>query len=492
MKFNKLPLLILLAFYTYLLAKPIDLSVTDIGRHLINGREILHGNWEVLTFNFYSHTLPDQQFVNHHWLTGVVFWLIYEASGFLGLHLFHTVIAVINFTLLVLLLKKHGGAGVGFLLGVVATLLMASRGEVRPETFGLLLHLNYLHFIFWVRKTGKFPGWAIAWLVTLQIFWTNFHISFVFGPFLFCWWWLTNLWEKNKPAEKLQKKLLLTWVMLGLVTMINPNGLAGALTPLTILENYGYRVFENQTLWFLRNFYPGPIIPLFYLISGVVVVGLVKFKNQNSLFVKSLGVIGIVLGFVALRNLPLFVIFTLPLLAEQLQLVIKKWRKKPLINIEQPRLVGGILLAGVFGAAVLLSQLHPVFGKRPPRHSGFGLIANQEKTIQALQQLPPGAKIFNNYDIGSMLIFTNYQNNFVFVDNRPEAYSAEFFQDHYIPIQEDEQQWQQAQQAYNFDYLVIGHRDLTSWTQTFLASRVKDPAWQLIYQDNFAVIFAAN
>ena len=62
MKFNKLPLLILLAFYTYLLAKPIDLSVTDIGRHLINGREILHGNWEVLTFNFYSHTLPDQQF----------------------------------------------------------------------------------------------------------------------------------------------------------------------------------------------------------------------------------------------------------------------------------------------------------------------------------------------------------------------------------------------------------------------------------------------
>jgi hypothetical protein len=50
--------------------------------------------------------------------------------------------------------------------------------------------------------------------------------------------------------------------------------------------------------------------------------------------------------------------------------------------------------------------------------------------------------IFNNFDIGSYLIFRLYNKSLpagrqVFVDGRPEAYPASFFQITYILMQQD-------------------------------------------------------
>ena len=51
--------------------------------------------------------------------------------------------------------------------------------------------------------------------------------------------------------------------------------------------------------------------------------------------------------------------------------------------------------------------------------------------------------IFNNYDIGGYLIFHLYPEK-IFVDNRPEAYPTSFFQDVYIPMQENNDIWKEA------------------------------------------------
>ncbi|PIP87416.1 hypothetical protein COW81_00305, partial [Candidatus Campbellbacteria bacterium CG22_combo_CG10-13_8_21_14_all_36_13] len=44
--------------------------------------------------------------------------------------------------------------------------------------------------------------------------------------------------------------------------------------------------------------------------------------------------------------------------------------------------------------------------------------------------------MFNNFDIGGYLIYRLYPDRKVFVDNRPEAYPAEFFEKVYKPMQE--------------------------------------------------------
>src|SRR3989344_6228837 len=87
---------VLVAWCAVLLAQKIDLPQADIGRHIKNGEIILHGSWvdkrAVLQTNFYSYTQTQHEFVNHHWLSGVIFYLIFQIFGFVGLSIFYIVL----------------------------------------------------------------------------------------------------------------------------------------------------------------------------------------------------------------------------------------------------------------------------------------------------------------------------------------------------------------------------------------------------------------
>lgn len=84
--------------------------------------------------------------------------------------------------------------------------------------------------------------------------------------------------------------------------------------------------------------------------------------------------------------------------------------------------------------------------------------------------------VFNNYDIGSYLIYYLFPQERVFVDNRPESYPASFFKEIYIPMQEKE---------YNFNAIFFSHCDYTPWGQKFLINRLNDKDWVPVFADQF-------
>jgi len=96
--------------------------------------------------------------------------------------------------------------------------------------------------------------------------------------------------------------------------------------------------------------------------------------------------------------------------------------------------------------------------------------------------------IFNNYDLGSALIFWLYPQEKVFVDNRPEAYSVKFFQEIYKPMQENAAAWKAQRQAYGFKTIYFSHTDMTPWARTFLRAILQDPDWALVHVDAYTVI----
>jgi len=96
--------------------------------------------------------------------------------------------------------------------------------------------------------------------------------------------------------------------------------------------------------------------------------------------------------------------------------------------------------------------------------------------------------ILNNYDIGSYLIFYLPEEEKVFVDNRPEAYSVSFFKDIYIPMQSDETVWHQIRERYQFNVIYFNRHDRTPWAQPFLIRRIKDPDWAPVYADAYTLI----
>jgi hypothetical protein len=482
-------LFLTLAFtYTFILAKPIDLSITDIGRHLINGREIVSQNWQVLFENTFSYTMPEQSFINHHWLSGVVFWVFYNINGFFSLHIFHTLILIVFLMMFFNFLRLKSSWNVSFVLSLLALVFFATRTEVRPESFGLIFTMIYLTITHHIQKTNELKWPTILSIILIQILWVNLHISFVFGLFILGLFTLLEIGTIQSLNTKVRKKLVILAVILGLSSLLNPNTVQGALSPFTIFQNYGYKVFENQNLWFLRNFYKGPIITLYYLVSASI-IGLFVAFPKISIFEKTLAITGIFLGFTALRNIPLFVIFTFPFLSIALKEMSMSLKSK--ISVEQPRLTNLLVMIVPLTALWLMLSSHPFFQNRKPGFN-FGLIENQQETIGFLKNLPPSSKIFNNYDVGSALVFSLYPEKRVFVDNRPEAYSSSFFQDLYIPLQNSEVIWEQAQQKFQFTHIVFGHRDITPWAQTFVKNRLRDDDWKIVYIDQFILIFAKD
>src|SRR5262249_2541808 len=90
-----LPIL-LTATCAALLLQVTDLSIADLGRHLKNGEILLQGSWQdkqaILHRNFYSYVEKEFPFINHHWLSGVVLYLLWRLFSFEGLTIIYAVL----------------------------------------------------------------------------------------------------------------------------------------------------------------------------------------------------------------------------------------------------------------------------------------------------------------------------------------------------------------------------------------------------------------
>jgi hypothetical protein len=100
--------------------------------------------------------------------------------------------------------------------------------------------------------------------------------------------------------------------------------------------------------------------------------------------------------------------------------------------------------------------------------------------------------IFNNYDIGSYLIFYLFPKEKVFVDNRPEAYSNDFFQNQYIPMQENEEVFEKIDKEKNFNSIIFYRLDYTPWAQNFLIKMTTNKNYSLVYVDEYSIVFLKN
>jgi hypothetical protein len=478
-----------MALYGFILATPNDLTRIDLGRHLSNGREIINGNFNVLFKNHYSYTLPEKKFINHHWLSGLVFFLIVKTFNFQTLTIFHIFILLIALLFLFKTIKANSSTNLALILTLVAVLIVSHRYDIRPESFGYLF-LGYSLWQFTIIKKNKKIRKKQFFLLSLQqLLWVNLHISFVFAIYLSLIFTFTALLsDKFHPTEK--KKLVYLTVTLTLLSLINPHTYQGLLTPFTIFNDYGYQVLENQDLLFLSKFFISPVMYLYLIFASLGLLFFIIDFKHSELDHKIINLSGILLGFMALRNLPIFCFFTLPIMAISLSRICQRLKKKIKIQNQKQNILVIISIIYLFISALVVSgKFSPLFSFK---NRALAPAKEQFAAAEFFIKLNIKGKIFNNYDIGSYLIYTLYPDWQVFTDNRPEAYGKIFFQEQYIPMQISEKKWQELMNQYDFQSIFFSHLDLTDWGQAFLKARNLDPEWQLTYQDEYAVIFIKN
>src|SRR3989338_3347902 len=275
---KRLDLVVLALVFVLLLAFSIhnfDSIGQDIGRHLKIGEII----WQTKTIpqtNLFSFTEPDFPFLNHHWLSEVIFYKVYSWFGFAGLIWMKVFLILSAFLFLFSVIKKWAKFWpilVSFLLSIF---VFIHRTEVRPEIFSFVI-LSFFLFVLFREKYSPHQGRTSAnW------------------------------------------KILLILALTGLATLINPAGIYGALAPFNILEQYGYSIVENQTLSFLSVFNGLRwTIFVFKLAVGVLTASflLTIKKIRQRIFEVLISVFFIYAGFKMLRNLPLYALGSFPVLS---------------------------------------------------------------------------------------------------------------------------------------------------------------------------------
>ena len=181
----------------------------------------------------------------------------------------------------------------------------------------------------------------------------------------------------------------------------------------------------------------------------------------------------------AIRNFPLFVFGTFIIFSKNLSLITEKVisRKK-----KSPKL---LLIKNLILICILILFILQIKQIAQAKQIGFGLEKGASKAVDFYFKNDLQGPIFNNFDIGSYLEYRLYPKEKVFVDGRPEAYPASFFQ-------KDYKNNNKIITMFQFNVIFFTHTDQTPWANMFLRQIVNNKDWKLIYLDDYAIILAKN
>ena len=483
---------LILFFYSSILFHKINLPTDDLGRHLTNGKII----WETKSIaktNFYSYTEPDFPFLNHHWLSGVIFYFLFLLAGFSGMIIFKIIILLASFFLIFYISAKKGNFWLAAIFSIPAIFILSERTDVRPEIFSYFFTALFLYLLFSFADNPKSK--KIFWLIPLQIIWVNLHIYFFIGPAMVLGFLAEKIIRnrKNIKNNPLIKRLSSIIFLLFAACFLNPAGWKTVFYPLNIFKNYGYDVAENKSPFFLEHLMHDPAIPFFKLALGILIITFIIsliFRNFSIFYFLAAASTSIA-GMIAVRNFPFFALILLPTASIGLKNFFRSLSTqiKNAKNVFWLKIFVSIILIILLGWAINYSFKNPL---PPNKEKGIGLSFESEKAAKFFLQENIKGPIFNNYDIGSYLIYYLYPSEKIFVDNRPEAYSKLFFDGIYLPMQMDETKWQEIQNKYNFNAIFFPQQEGTWWGQNFLANRFNDSLWAIIYADSQAVILVKN
>lgn len=488
--------ILILVFYGSLLVHKIELPAgDDLPRHIVNGEMVVHGHFDILYSNVYSFTETNHPFVNHHWLSGVVFYVLYQTVGWNGLVIFKIIVLLIAFIILFLTATKKSHFWSVALFSIPTILILVERTGIRPEIFSYFFIAIFLYLLSDLEEHPEQK--KIFWLIPLQLFWVNLHIFFIIGIILVAGSLLEKiiLHRKNLKVKIVIRKLGFMLVALALVCLINPNGLKGALEPFRHFDNYGIDISELQSITQLLQIRPFwediSIITFMWMVPLLALSFFFRFgRKQIFYFLASVGTA--IAGFSATRNLPFFGLIFLPAISGNLDDYLYGLRDRLAHRASYGRRIAKtlfFLFLGILSALIVLGGTGQILAYRK---SGIGLSPHAQDGAVFLKENSIHGPMFNDFDSGSYLIYHLFPKEKVFIDNRFEAYSPSFFTGTYLPMMQEETIWQEMSQKYHFNVIFLYQYNQGWYIRPFLYARMRDPAWSLVYAGTYHFIFVRN
>jgi len=169
--------------------------------------------------------------------------------------------------------------------------------------------------------------------------------------------------------SKKSRSLFYIFLLTAAAYFVSPFGLRGFLSPLTIFENYGYRLVENQPVWFIEKLIRNPNFIIFKIDFGILLASFLLTFRKTKKFPLPHLFLTLFFSFLAwraIRNFTFFALFSLPIVSANLRNILPK---KPIVNRVLILIITAFL---VLSLPLVVSGVLPSFF--PYWHEvGFGL-----------------------------------------------------------------------------------------------------------------------
>lgn len=384
--------------------------------------------------------------------------------------------------------KRHFLTVLSIVVFLVTLISIEFRMLGRPE---MTSHLLLVVYLFLYEKYRKQKSQILWWLIPLQVFWTNMHEAFGMGLVIILGFLLGEIYEVVVHRKGIDKKLILISTLSILAIAINPKGIKMILHPFEIFMQVGSNKYTNELAGFQDSFYwkkEAYLMFALFLLSAIPFLNKWKKEGYNAL-IKSFGsgwlglyVLFFYLGFTAYRNIPFFILFIAPFLAQMLFRKFNDWTSPKWMKVISSSL---LITLVVLYVGIVSNTYYELTNRRDT----YGLIVDKDKNptgvVDFMNEIGVKGTGFSDYLTSSYLMWELRPAFKTFIDLRDlDVFSNEFF-DTYFKLHSEPEQFDKFDDEYNFNYAVVFKNDFTA-LHIFLD---KHEDWEMVYVDAVAALY---
>lgn len=482
----------------------------DLARHLAVGRQIL-ADGAIPLIDLFSHTKGGEPFVPYEWLSEVIFALAYRQLGLEGVVVLAATVAALPFLLLTRWMVRDGANP--FIVLVLATagaLATSMHWLARPHLFTLLLALLWTRALVRHRETGSLR--PLVALPPMMVLWANLHGGFLVGFVQLGIFLVAALLRHDRAARawpgqeapgnpcaasdhfgaqpiapgRFQGALPIAAAgALSLVAVgINPVGYS--LLPHVLSYPRSRFMVDNTVEYLSPNFHDlGPQLFLGLLLVAIGSLALAPRRVTST----DLGMLGVwtVFALYSARNIPLFVVICLPLVARLATEALGGFpgRERGRLGVAgrlaaTERQLGRPLLPALVVVLALLVSTGAIAGPRP--RAAFDPAVFPVQALTKAEEAGAHGNMFNYFSWGGYVLYAAYPRYRVFIDGQTDFYGEQLMRD-YLKISHLDPDWETLLDRYQVDWVLFRHQAPLS----LLLARTG--GWKLVYEDATADIF---
>jgi hypothetical protein len=451
---------------------------SDLGRHLVLGSHILETQ-SVPVRDILSFTMSGEPRPPYEWLAQILFAASNRLLGLDGVVLATSVAIATTFFLTYLDARARSGTPLtAIMLTVWAAAASSLHWLTRPHVFSFLCLALWLRLLERLRLGHKQPVWQLPLLMLL---WANLHGGFIVGFLAWTAYVAGWIFERRRRQSSVDTgtALLHSGAMSLMASVVTPD----------LWHNWTAVLQNNSTYVLARTAETMPVdltaTGSWPFLGFLGLATLLAWQGRRSTVpAHTFLLIGLAaLGVMMARNIPLFCIGAVPILATWSRQSIGAQSRftfleqhitmieSNLRNFFWPPLVVSIA-AGLLVYQVVVAH-RSIYAYSPALFP-----------VQAadwLEEHPVGGHMFNELNWGGYLLYRLWPGQLVFIDSQTDFYGEQHVRD-YAVILDAAEGWEDELIKQGISFVVVP-------PYTPLADRLRmDSAWQVAYQDATAVI----